>query len=79
MVGTDETCIEILERYPRAIERSCEILAGIDDLGTVIPAGGFAGKFNVRATVMHVIAEATRHNGHADILRELIDGATGFR
>ena len=68
-----------LERYPAVIERSCEILAGLDDLGALVPAGNFAGRFNIRATVLHVIAEATRHNGHADIIRELIDGSTGFR
>ena len=66
-------------RYPAVVERSCEILGGIDDLGMMMPAGNFAGRFNIRATVLHVIAEATRHNGHADIIRELIDGATGFR
>jgi hypothetical protein len=68
-----------LERYPAVIERSCGILAGLDDLGALVPAGNFAGRFNIRATVLHVIAEATRHNGHADIIRELIDGSTGFR
>jgi len=69
----------LLARYPAVVERSCEILGGIDDLGMMMPAGNFAGRFNIRATVLHVIAEATRHNGHADIIRELIDGATGFR
>ncbi|MBU7598561.1 DinB family protein [Streptomyces sp. P38-E01] len=29
--------------------------------------------------VVHVIADLTRHAGHADILRELIDGAVGMR
>jgi hypothetical protein len=28
--------------------------------------------------VLHVIADTQRHAGHADILRELIDGATGM-
>jgi hypothetical protein len=28
-------------------------------------------------TYLHVIAEYARHNGHADLLRESIDGATG--
>lgn len=28
--------------------------------------------------IVHVIAETTRHAGHADIVRELIDGAAGF-
>jgi len=69
----------LLARYPAVVERSCEILGGIDDLGMMMPAGNFAGRFNIRAPVLHVIAEATRHNGHADIIRELIDGATGFR
>jgi hypothetical protein len=29
--------------------------------------------------MVHVIAESNRHAGHADIVRELIDGATGLR
>ena len=29
--------------------------------------------------LVHVIAETNRHAGHADILRELIDGAAGLR
>ena len=29
--------------------------------------------------LVHVIAETHRHAGHADIVRELIDGATGLR
>ena len=69
----------LLAQYPAVVERSCEILAAIDDFGALMPAGNFAGRFNIRAMVLHVIAEATRHNGHADIIRELIDGATGFR
>jgi len=74
-----ESAGRILEGYPPVIDRSCEILASVPDLGATVPAGGFAGRFNIRATALHVIAEATRHNGHADILRELIDGSAGFR
>jgi hypothetical protein len=29
--------------------------------------------------LIHMIAETNRHAGHADIVRELIDGATGLR
>lgn len=29
--------------------------------------------------MVHVIAETNRHAGHADIVRELIDGSTGLR
>jgi len=33
--------------------------------------------FSMRAVCVHVIAEYSRHNGHADLLREAIDGTTG--
>ncbi|MEU9111075.1 DUF664 domain-containing protein [Streptomyces sp. NPDC048483] len=33
--------------------------------------------FSVRCVLTHMIEEYARHNGHADLLRERIDGATG--
>ena len=36
-----------------------------------------ARPFSVRMTYLHMIAEYARHNGHADLLRESIDGTTG--
>ena len=33
--------------------------------------------FNLRWILVHMIEETARHNGHADILREQIDGSTG--
>jgi uncharacterized damage-inducible protein DinB len=33
--------------------------------------------FSLRMTYVHMIGEYARHNGHADLLRESIDGATG--
>ena len=77
--GADDSAV-IVSRYPGVVERSCGILGASTTSGRSCPAGNFAGRFNIRATVLHVIAEATRHNGvGADIIRELIDGATGFR
>lgn len=34
-------------------------------------------KFNLRWIMLHMIEETARHNGHADLLREAIDGTTG--
>jgi Protein of unknown function (DUF664) len=34
--------------------------------------------FSLRVAYVHMIAEYARHNGHADLLRELIDGTTGL-
>jgi uncharacterized damage-inducible protein DinB len=33
--------------------------------------------FSVRMTYVHLIGEYARHNGHADLLREAVDGVTG--
>ena len=33
--------------------------------------------FSLRMTYVHMTAEYSRHNGHADLLREAIDGVTG--
>jgi uncharacterized damage-inducible protein DinB len=35
------------------------------------------GKFSLRWIMLHMIEETARHNGHADLLREAIDGASG--
>ena len=32
---------------------------------------------NVRWILLHMIEETTRHVGHADIIRESVDGSTG--
>ncbi|MFE2823373.1 DinB family protein [Streptomyces sp. NPDC059271] len=46
--------------------------ASLDDLGT------YRGEsFSLRFVLTHMIEEYARHNGHADFLRERIDGATG--
>ncbi len=35
------------------------------------------GEFSLRWIYTHMIAEYARHNGHADLIRERVDGATG--
>ncbi|MEO3754725.1 DinB family protein [Streptomyces sp. B6B3] len=36
------------------------------------------GLVNLRFVYLHVIEEYAQHNGHADLIRERIDGQTGF-
>jgi uncharacterized damage-inducible protein DinB len=61
-------------RFVAACERSREIFAGVrlDDVRT----HPRFGDLDVRWIMVHMIEEYAQHNGHADILRELIDGAT---
>ncbi|KQX57457.1 MULTISPECIES: DinB family protein [unclassified Streptomyces] len=48
---------------------------GLDDLGVGEHRSGES--FNLRWIYLHMIEEYARHNGHADLIRERIDGATG--
>lgn len=47
-------------------------IAAVDDLGRAVP--GAEGR-SVRWVLLHLIEEVARHAGHADIVRESIDGA----
>ena len=50
----------------------------LDAIGTV-PWWGDKGTVTLHHILLHMIAETNRHAGHADILRELIDGGVGHR
>jgi uncharacterized damage-inducible protein DinB len=56
-------------------EHSRRIVAEWADLDR--PSVGRDGEFTLRWVLMHMIEEYARHNGHADLLRESIDGVTG--
>jgi uncharacterized damage-inducible protein DinB len=52
--------------------------ASLDDVGEIPPGRDPRGhQVSLRWLVTHMIEEYARHNGHADILREQIDGQTG--
>ena len=59
------------------IARADEWLDGLaeDSLGREVPHGD--GTVGTRDVLVHVIEEYARHAGHADLLRECIDGRTG--
>ena len=70
---------EMIELYLAACERSRAVVAEISDLDalSVVPDRRGAGLFSLRWIMTHMIEETARHNGHADLLREAIDGLTG--
>lgn len=76
--AAEDTPDYLLELHAKACERSRQILAGIDDLDILVAREPSSGKrFNVRWVLIHMIEEYARHVGHADLIRESIDGATG--
>jgi uncharacterized damage-inducible protein DinB len=67
----------VLDAYRDAIADSDAILAGIRDLDHPMAIPTEEQRHTARWVVAHLTGETARHAGHADILRELIDGATG--
>ena len=81
----DETLAEVLAGYDAVAERTEAVLAGITDLGQAVPVPQGVPWFpqdidawSVRWVLLHLIQETARHAGHADIVREAVDGATAF-
>lgn len=67
---------ETLDAYDAQCERSRGVVAGLD-LDSEVPIGTKGKVVSVRHVVLHLIEETARHNGHLDVIRELIDGVTG--
>jgi len=75
-VDDGETVDDVISLYTEAAARSNELVADaqMDDLSVGSRDGE---RFALRWIVAHMIEETARHAGHADIIRELIDGNTG--
>jgi hypothetical protein len=67
---------EHLAHYRKAIKRDNEIIALAPSLAQPCVAGDYAD-VDLRWVLVHMIEETARHAGHADIIREQIDGVTG--
>jgi len=72
-VGTQECVDEAWAAWRTESEFGERWLAEHDDMGAVVD-GGHHGRLNVRDVVVHLIEEYAQHLGHADLLRESIDG-----
>jgi uncharacterized damage-inducible protein DinB len=75
-----ETLAGLLADYDRCAEQTAEVVAGLLDLDASQPlpeAPWFepAARWSARRVLLHVIAELAQHAGHADIIRESLDGA----
>ena len=54
-----------------------EVVASFGSLDDVGAGQTMGAGISLRWTLVHMIEEYARHNGHADLLRECIDGTTG--
>jgi uncharacterized damage-inducible protein DinB len=65
-------------RYRDACDRSRQVMAKADSMDQLSVARLSGGeRFTLRWVLLHLIEETARHAGHADLLREAIDGEVG--
>jgi uncharacterized damage-inducible protein DinB len=79
-LGQDETLAGVLDAYAKVAKRTDDLVATVPDLDVSHPlpeAPWFTPgeRWTARRALLHIIAETAQHAGHADIIRESIDGA----
>jgi uncharacterized damage-inducible protein DinB len=75
-----ETLEDVLADYEQVARRTDEVVASLPDLDAAHPlpkAPWFQAdaEWSARHVILHIISETRQHAGHADIIRESLDGA----
>jgi hypothetical protein len=74
----DETLEGVLARYEEVARRTDELVATVDlDLSHPLPEAPWfekGARRSARRVFVHIVGETAQHAGHADILREALDG-----
>ena len=76
----DETLAGVLAAYEEVAKHTDELVATVPDLDAdhplpPAPWNPPGERWSVRRTLMHIAGETCQHAGHADIIRETLDGA----
>ena len=80
----DETLESVIDDLDQVAAETEAAVTALDDLGDKVhlPAAPWSPQdpegFSARWILLHVLEELARHAGHADIIREHIDGATMY-
>lgn len=79
-MGPDETLAGLLAHYDEVAAKSDDLVRTLPDLDADQPlpeAPWFeaGARWSARRVLLHIIAETAQHAGHADIIREALDGA----
>jgi len=75
-----ETLARLLDEYADVASHTDQLLATLPDLDASQPLPEApwyepGARWSARRVLLHIIAETSQHAGHADIIREAIDGA----
>ncbi|WP_156251248.1 DinB family protein [Pseudactinotalea terrae] len=78
-MGPGETVAGVLAMYEQVAAETEQTLRSLDlNTSHPLPAAPWfepGAEWTVRRTMIHIVAETAQHAGHADIIREAIDGA----
>jgi uncharacterized damage-inducible protein DinB len=74
---SDATRVEAFHAWQNEIERARTIERNIESLDKTFRVEGWDCDASLRTVMLHLIHDYARHNGHADLLREAIDGTVG--
>jgi uncharacterized damage-inducible protein DinB len=79
--AADDSPEELRRLFDEAVEASDQTLRRVlaeEGPGRLsVKESRMGGRFSLRWILLHMIEEYARHNGHADLIRESIDGQTG--
>jgi uncharacterized damage-inducible protein DinB len=82
---SDETMAEVLAAYDEVAAETERAVRALADLDVAVPVPADVPWFprdvaawSARWVLLHLIEETARHAGHADIIRESLDGATAY-
>lgn len=76
--ATADNAAESIEAYEQELVASRAALAGWDDLDGAVVGRRRGQQLNLRWILTHLVEEYARYLGHMDLLREAIDGQTGY-
>jgi hypothetical protein len=80
--AADDSPDELMALWEQAVARSRVVVSealsdgGLDQVGKHVPSDGSESP-NLRRILLDLIEEYARHVGHADLIRESVDGLTG--
>lgn len=75
--SADRTMVEAIEAYRATWPVVDALVRGAASLDEPVAGGRSGVDVSLRWALMHLLEEIARHAGHADIIRELIDGSGG--
>lgn len=79
-MGPEETVEGLLKQWDAVADNTARVIREVDSLDTSIPTPTSPWRperiwWTVRFVLLHIFREISHHSGHADIIRESLDGA----